>query len=94
MLRNVFSRQVAMAEATKIVSDWLEQPAVACLDPTERHWRLLQEQLLEGQVSAPGDGRAPGGARGGARCDLVHHGPGLLAIPSREERGPVAPAAR
>jgi len=42
-----------MAEATKIVSDWLEPPAVACLDPTERHWRLLQEQLLEGQVSGP-----------------------------------------
>jgi uncharacterized protein len=50
---NVFRHPLSVAEATKIVDDWLAQPAVALLEPTERHWALLREQISKGQAIGP-----------------------------------------
>ena len=50
---NIFRHPLSIAEATKIVDDWLAQPAVALLEPTERHWTLLREQLSKGQAIGP-----------------------------------------
>lgn len=50
---NVFRHPLSLAEATKIVDDWLALPSVALLEPTERHWTLLREQLSKGQAIGP-----------------------------------------
>jgi len=49
----VFRRPLSLDEATTIVDDWLAQPNVWLLDPTERHWTILRAQLLSGQASGP-----------------------------------------
>lgn len=50
---SIFRHPFSVAEATEIVDDWLSRPAVALLEPTERHWSLFREQLLKGQASGP-----------------------------------------
>lgn len=40
-------------EATEIVHSWLEQPNVQVLAPGERHWAILREMLIAGQVHGP-----------------------------------------
>jgi len=46
----VFDRPLSPQEAVAIVDDWLALPAVALLDPSDRHWPLLRERLVEGQA--------------------------------------------
>ena len=48
-----FPRPLTSPEAVAIVSDWLRQPAVAMLDPGERHWEILKSLLTENQVYGP-----------------------------------------
>jgi len=43
----------SLAEATTIVSGWLDQPLVTILHPGERHWEILRQLLVEGQASGP-----------------------------------------
>ncbi len=43
-------RPLTTAEASAIVSEWLERPNVTVLAPGERHWALLNRLLAEGQV--------------------------------------------
>jgi hypothetical protein len=45
--------QCPMGLAVEVVQGWLRQPKVRMLNPGERHWRLLQEMLVEGQVKGP-----------------------------------------
>jgi toxin-antitoxin system PIN domain toxin len=49
----VFERPLSMAEASRIVSSWLDQPAVGVIDAGERHWEILQTLALQGQTAGP-----------------------------------------
>lgn len=49
----VFRRPLTTAEASRIVSEWFEQPAFDVLHPTERHWSILQGLLDRGQARGP-----------------------------------------
>ena len=49
----VFRTPVSIAEATARVADWLARPAVVLLDPSERHWSLLQPLLSAAQAQGP-----------------------------------------
>ena len=40
-------------DACAIVSEWLALPAVDILEPTGRHWEILQRVLAEGHVRGP-----------------------------------------
>lgn len=41
----------ALEEAVRLVDSWLEQPNVRLLAPTEDHWLLFRQMILEGQAS-------------------------------------------
>ena len=47
----VFNAPFTLAEASEIVSQWLAQPQVKILLPTERHWQIFSDLILEGQTS-------------------------------------------
>ena len=47
-----FLQPFEMAEAVEIVNRWLRQPNVTILEPTDRHWSILAQLLLSGQVRA------------------------------------------
>lgn len=49
----VFETPFSIAEAQAIVNTWMAQPAVDVLEPSERHWDVLQRLLLDGQVKGP-----------------------------------------
>jgi hypothetical protein len=49
----VFERPLDMAEARDIIQSWLELPNVDILAPAERHWQILGDLLMAGQVSGP-----------------------------------------
>lgn len=49
----VFETPISMAEAASVVSEWLAQPGVAILEPSERHWSLLQRLLSAAQAQGP-----------------------------------------
>jgi len=49
----VFETPFSIAEAQAIVNTWMAQPAVDVLEPAERHWDVLQQLLLDGQVKGP-----------------------------------------
>jgi uncharacterized protein len=42
-----------MREATEIVDSWLQEPNVQGLAPGDRHWAILEELLIAGQVRGP-----------------------------------------
>lgn len=42
-----------MRSAVDIVGSWLQQPTVALLEQGPRHWEILSELLLDGQVAGP-----------------------------------------
>ena len=48
-----FSHPLSAAEATAIVSEWLRLPAVAVLEPGERHWEILSGLMTENQANGP-----------------------------------------
>lgn len=48
-----FESPLSTAEAISIVSEWLAQPALAILDPGERHWTILKDLLPQAQARGP-----------------------------------------
>ena len=44
---------LSLAEAEAIVSDWLDRPTVTLLNPGERHWQILRDLMIRGQVRGP-----------------------------------------
>ena len=49
----VFDVPLTVAEAAGIVSGWLSRPQVVLLEPGERHWDILQNVMIDAQVSGP-----------------------------------------
>lgn len=41
-----FERPLGVEEARDVVGEWFRTPAVAILDPGERHWQILGELLV------------------------------------------------
>lgn len=48
----VFERPYSIADATGIVTNWLEHPAVALVRPGERFWPILRELLVDARAEA------------------------------------------
>jgi uncharacterized protein len=48
-----FSAPFTVEEAGSIVENWLSNPAVSVLQPTERHWTILSRLLAGGQARGP-----------------------------------------
>jgi hypothetical protein len=48
-----FSIPFSLEEAVTIVSEWLERPMVAILNPGERHWEILRNLLVTAQARGP-----------------------------------------
>ena len=46
-------QRVTLERAIEVVEMWLEQPNVQFLAPGERHWTLLRQMMIEGQVRGP-----------------------------------------
>ncbi len=49
----VFERPLSIAEASTIVSSWLERPNAGIIDPGDRHWEILHRLLVDGQCAGP-----------------------------------------
>ena len=49
----VFPHPLSASEAVALVSEWLELPAVAILDPGEDHWKVLADLLTTSQAHGP-----------------------------------------
>lgn len=49
----VFEHPLSRTEAEAAVSSWLAQPVAGILDPGERHWEILRDQVREGQATGP-----------------------------------------
>jgi uncharacterized protein len=47
------AQPLAVSQACVIVDRWLQQPNVTTLEPTERFWPILREQLLDGRITGP-----------------------------------------
>jgi toxin-antitoxin system PIN domain toxin len=48
-----FLDPMSVEEAGGIVTAWLAHPGVALLQPTERHWPILNRLLADGQARGP-----------------------------------------
>jgi toxin-antitoxin system PIN domain toxin len=48
-----FTAPLGVDEAAAIVAEWLAQPVVRPVAPTERHWQFLERMLVEGQARGP-----------------------------------------
>lgn len=48
----VFEHPLSLEQAIERVGSWLDQPCVRIVRPTERHWLVLQELLVEGKAVA------------------------------------------
>lgn len=46
----VFEHPLTVNQAIARVQSWLDQPCTRVIAPTERHWAVLQELLIEGQA--------------------------------------------
>ena len=47
----ITERPLSTREAIQTVQSWFEQPCVRLIQPTERHWTILQEMLTRGQAT-------------------------------------------
>ena len=47
----VFTSPLTMEEAVSRVQSWVDQPCVRLVQPTERHWTVFQDLLIESQAS-------------------------------------------
>lgn len=43
----IMSAPLTLAQALAIVGGWLAQPGIRVVEPTDRHWRILEELLAE-----------------------------------------------
>ncbi len=50
--RRVFERPLSLEQAISRVQSWLSQPCIRLIHPTERHWQVLQQLLVDGQAVA------------------------------------------
>ena len=46
-------KRFTAAEAAEIVDQWLGQPNVRLLPPSDQHWNLFRQMLVEGQARGP-----------------------------------------
>jgi toxin-antitoxin system PIN domain toxin len=49
----VFANSLSMEQAVAVVQQWMDLKLIRLLAPGERHWNLLQQMLIEGQVRGP-----------------------------------------
>ena len=47
----IFSLPFDLPEAIEIVEEWLAQPQVKILLPTEKHWKIFSNLIVEGQTN-------------------------------------------
>jgi uncharacterized protein len=43
--------RLSLEQAVRLVDEWLEQPHVRVLSPSDEHWILLRRMIVEGQAS-------------------------------------------
>jgi toxin-antitoxin system PIN domain toxin len=48
-----FAHPFTTAEATRIVTDWVERPQAVVLTPGQRHWEIFCDLLSTGQATGP-----------------------------------------
>lgn len=48
-----FAHPFTIAEATGIITEWLERPQATVLTPGERHWEIFSNLLTTGQATGP-----------------------------------------
>jgi toxin-antitoxin system PIN domain toxin len=48
-----FPRPYSLSEITAIVGDWLDCENIILLAPTQRHWAIFNELILDGQTTGP-----------------------------------------
>lgn len=48
----VFEHPLSLEMACNIVQNWLDQPSVSLIYPTENHWKILRPLLIKNQASA------------------------------------------
>jgi uncharacterized protein len=46
-------QRFTVLEVADVVEQWLEQPNVQLLSPTENHWSVLRHMMIEGQAHGP-----------------------------------------
>jgi toxin-antitoxin system PIN domain toxin len=46
-------RPLTSSEASAVIGDWLSRPNVSVVNPTERHWSILEALIQAGQVRGP-----------------------------------------
>jgi hypothetical protein len=49
--RRIFPNPLSMREAGGIGAKWLEGSQAIVLNPSERHWKILQETMSDGKVT-------------------------------------------
>ncbi len=47
-----FPQPFNLQEAIEIADEWLEHPSIIILTPTENHWTVFQNLIVEGQTKA------------------------------------------
>ncbi len=50
--RHIFAHAFSMAEAEKIVAEWMGHPAISMVSTGDRHWEILSRMLLVGQAGS------------------------------------------
>ena len=48
----VFDHPLSLEQAISRVQSWLDQPCTRIVRPTERHWTVFQQMLMDGQAVA------------------------------------------
>ena len=48
----VFEQPLSLEQAISRVQSWLDQPCTRIIGPTQRHWLVFKQMLVEGQASA------------------------------------------
>lgn len=48
----IHRRPLTLKEAVARVQSWLDQPCVRLVEPTEKHWEILQKMLRAGNATA------------------------------------------
>lgn len=48
--RRIFERPLSLEDAVLRVQSWLEQPCMRLIHPTERHWEIFRQMLIQGKA--------------------------------------------
>lgn len=49
--RRLRNEALSVTEASEIVTSWIDRPNATILNPSERHWEILQRLLKQGQAA-------------------------------------------